>query len=34
MIMIEVVHTDVTDLHGLLSPVVLAIDSVVDHLHS
>ena len=34
MIIIEVIHTDVTDLHGLLSPVVLAIDSVVDHLHS
>ena len=34
MIIIEVIHTDVTDLHGLLLPVVLAIDSVVDHLHS
>ena len=34
MIIIEVIHTDVTDLHGLLSPAVLAIDSVVDHLHS
>ena len=34
MIIIEVIHTDVTYLHGLLSPVVLAIDSVVDHLHS
>ena len=34
MIIIEMIHTDVTDLHGLLLPVVLAIDSVVDHLHS
>ena len=34
MIIIEVIHTDVTDPHGLLLPVVLAIDSVVDHLHS
>ena len=33
-IIIEVIHTDVTDLHGLLLPIVLAIDSVVDHLHS
>ena len=31
MIQIEVIHHDVTNLHGLLHLIVLAIQSVVDH---
>ena len=31
MIQIEVIHHDVTNLHGLLHLIVLAIHSVVDH---